>query len=177
MKEFTLGKIAGVTLIVTPAALLGSLLLWICLSAIGVIVLKLPAADALIGGLVATALHWLGETYHHFGHAWAARRTGYPMTGVRLGLFYLLGSSLYPAGEGDLPASIHIRRALGGPAASLLLTILSGLLVWILQPAGGVAGWVAWFFFLENLLIFTLGALLPLGFNDGSTLLYWQGRR
>jgi hypothetical protein len=33
------------------------------------------------------------------------------------------------------------------------------------------------FFFLDNLLVFTIGSLLPLGFTDGSTLLAWWPRR
>jgi hypothetical protein len=46
-----------------------------------------------------------------------------------------------------------------------------------LSAAGGVAFYVAAFFALDNLLVFTLGAFLPLGFTDGSTLLYWLPRR
>jgi hypothetical protein len=38
-------------------------------------------------------------------------------------------------------------------------------------------GWVGTFFFLDNLLIFTLGVFVPLGFTDGSTLLRWWGKR
>jgi hypothetical protein len=36
--------------------------------------------------------------------------------------------------------------------------------------------WVALFFFLDNLLVLTLGAFVPLGFTDGSTLLRWWGK-
>ncbi|MCZ7672721.1 MAG: hypothetical protein M5U34_39190 [Chloroflexi bacterium] len=38
--------------------------------------------QALLGALLATLLHWLSEFWHHFGHAQAAKRTGYPMSGV-----------------------------------------------------------------------------------------------
>ncbi len=34
----------------------------------------------------------------------------------------------------------------------------------------------ALFFFLDNLLVLTLGALLPLGFTDGSTILRWRAK-
>jgi hypothetical protein len=43
--------------------------------------------------------------------------------------------------------------------------------------ATAVTGFLLLFFFLDNLLVFTLGAFLPLGFTDGSTLLrYWPQR-
>ena len=47
----------------------------------------------------------------------------------------------------------------------------------LFRPLGGVAWLVALFFALENLFVFTLQAALPLGFNDGATLLYWWRRR
>jgi hypothetical protein len=65
---------------------------------------------------------------------------------------------------------------MGGPAASAVLTLLAAALALALSSVGGVLWWAAVFFFLENLLVFTLGALLPLGFTDGSSLWYW-GRR
>jgi hypothetical protein len=72
---------------------------------------------------------------------------------------------------------VHIQRALGGPAGSLLYTLLWGAVLLLLRPLGqsGVMWWVTAYLFLSNLLIFTLGAFLPLGFTDGSTLLrYWR---
>ncbi|MFQ5436102.1 MAG: hypothetical protein ACE5FD_14615, partial [Anaerolineae bacterium] len=79
--------------------------------------------------------------------------------------------------EPELPAHIHLRRALGGPAASALLTLLAGLLALALRGAPGLRWPLAAFLFLDNLLVFTLGAFLPLGFTDGSTLLhYWPQR-
>jgi hypothetical protein len=38
---------------------------------------------------------------------------------------------------------------------------------------GGPAFILVIFTFIDNLLVFTAGALLPLGFTDGSTLLHW----
>jgi hypothetical protein len=40
-----------------------------------------------------------------------------------------------------------------------------------------VAWLLALFFTLENLLVFTAQVFVPLGFNDGSTILYWWRRR
>lgn len=171
---YGLGRVAGLQIDATPSAIAGSALLWALLSAAGVL-LGVPPASAVLGGLVAALLHWGSELVHHLGHARAARATGHPMIGVRL--WWVLGMSRYPRDEGDLPASVHIRRALGGPSASLALTLVAAALAVVLRPLGGAIGWVALFFFLDNLLVFTLGAFAPLGFTDGSTLLYWMGRR
>jgi hypothetical protein len=97
------------------------------------------------------------------------------MIGIQL--WWVLSASIYPRDEGSLPAAVHIRRALGGPVASLLLTVIAALIALALRPLGGVYWWVALFFFLDNLLVLTLGAFVPLGFTDGSTLLYWWGKR
>ena len=90
------------------------------------------------------------------------------MVGIRLWL--LLTSSIYPSDEPHLPRSVHTRRALGGPIASLLVGALSSLLL-LLIPTGTGPWWLALFFCLDNLLVLGLGAFLPLGFTDGSTLL------
>jgi hypothetical protein len=177
MRAFRLGNVAGLAWSAEPAAIIGTILLWALLSGLGVWLLDLPASQAIGGGLIATLLHWLSYAVHHLGHALAARQTGYPMVGVRLGKFLILGSSVYPRDEEALPGSIHIRRALGGPAASLLFTLVTGIIALALRPAGGVAWWVALFACLDTLVVFTLGALLPLGFTDGSTVLAWLRTR
>ncbi len=97
------------------------------------------------------------------------------MNGIRF--WGALSTSLYPASEGSLPAAIHIRRALGGPTASAILTIVAGILVLALRPSHHTLGWIAVFLFFDNLLVLTLGALAPLGFTDGSTLLEWSGKK
>jgi hypothetical protein len=97
------------------------------------------------------------------------------MIGIRL--WWLLSASVYPSDEGSLSAAVHIQRALGGPVASLLLTVIAAMIALALRPLDGVYWWVALFFFLDNLLVFTLGAFVPLAFTDGSTLLYWWGKQ
>jgi hypothetical protein len=37
--------------------------------------------------------------------------------------------------------------------------------------------WVPLTVFLDNFFVFTLGAFIPLGFNDVSTIIYWMRRR
>ena len=172
--EFKLFKFAGLEVSATVSTLVGSLFLWLALAAVGLWLLELSPGTALLGGLVAVLFHWLSDLVHHWGHARAARGTGYPMTGVRLWL--VLGTSLYPLDEPELPAAVHRRRAWGGPIASFALSLVAGLLAFGLYPLGGLAWWLSLFLFLDNLLFFTLGALTPLGFTDGSTLLTWRER-
>jgi hypothetical protein len=171
---YKLGSIAGLRLSALPSTIISSVVLWVILGGGAMGLLALSPGAAILGALVAVALHWLADLVHQLGHALAARRTGYPMVGIEFWL--LLSCSLYPKEEPALPADIHIRRALGGPIASLALSLLAGACALALHGPGGVLWWVALFFFLDNLLVLTLGACLPLGFTDGSTLLYWIRR-
>jgi hypothetical protein len=175
VNEIKLGQIAGLKLSAIPSAIVGSMGLWIVLSGVAVVLLRFSLVSAVIGGLVAVALHWTSEVVHQFGHAWAARRVGHPMTGIRF--WGVLSTSLYPSDEPSLPAAIHIRRALGGPAASLLLSVVAALAALALRSMGGMLWWLAVFLFLGSFFVMTLGALMPLGFNDGGTLMRWWGKR
>jgi hypothetical protein len=173
--KIKLGPVLGLKLIVAPSALVGAGVLWALVGLGAALLLELSPGEALLGSLACVALHWFSEFVHNLGHAWAARRTGHPMTGVYF--WGVLGTSLYPPGEPPLPAEVHVRRALGGPLASSLLTLLAGIVALALRPVDQTPGWVAAFWGLENLLVFTLGAFLPLGFTDGGTLLKWWGKR
>ena len=177
MNEYKLGKVAGLSLTAEPLAIVGSILLFVLLGSVAIFSLNLPIGVAVVGSLLAVLLHWVSDIVHHLGHARAARQTGYPMIGIRLGKWGLLGTSLYPPDEQALPATIHIRRALGGPTMSLLLSLAAAVTALLLRTLGTALWWVGVFFFLDNLIVFTLGALLPLGFTDGSTLLKWWGKR
>jgi hypothetical protein len=177
MKEYKLGEVAGLSLSVEPVAIVGSILLLVLLSGVAIVVLNLPVGEAIVGSLLAVTLHWVSDMAHNLGHAWAARRTGYPMIGIRFGKWGLLGTSLYPPDEQALPATTHIRRALGGPIGSLLFSLVAAVTALALRTVGGVLWRLGVFFFLDNLVVFELGAFLPLGFTDGSTLLQWWGKR
>jgi len=160
--------LGGFTVTVGASALVGSLVLWLVLGLVGVFILNFSLPKALILGLAAVALHWVAVLLHQAGHAVAARSADYPMTGIRL--WGVLSSSLYPPDEPELPSSVHFRRAMGGPAFSLLVTLLALIPLFFFR-AGIWSWWLALFFLLDNLLVFTLGSFLPLGFTDGSTLL------
>lgn len=168
-------RLFGLVLYVTLWAWVSSVGLWVVLSAGAFLFLVLPLGEALLGGLIAMLLHWASETLHQLGHAYVARRVGYPMAGIRYG--FLLAGSFYPRDEPALPAAVHLRRAVGGPPVSLSLALLGDLSAWLLLPVGGLPYYLAVWFTFENLVVFFLGALLPLGFTDGSTLLKWWGKQ
>ncbi len=176
MREIKLGRLAGLEISAMPSTFVGSLALWLVLSGIAISLLNLPPAEAFIGALAAAALQLLSETAHQLGHARAARQTGYPMIGIRY--WGVLATSVYPNDEPPLPAATHIRRALGGAPVSALVALAGALILIALKIVGatGTLWWLALFFFLDNLLVFTIGSFLPLGFTDGSTLLYWRNK-
>jgi hypothetical protein len=174
VRDLRLGALAGLTITAAPSALIGLPLLWLGLSALAYFWLRLPPLPALGGGLLAVALHLLGELIHQLGHARAARATGHPMTGVRL--WWILGASVYPPDEGELPGPVHVRRALGGPAVSAVATVAAILVAWALYPLGGLPRYLSLFVALEGVFLYSLGALVPVGFTDGSTLLRWWGK-
>jgi hypothetical protein len=172
---YRLGTIGGVKITARPSALIASIALWAIATEVATTFFGATLAAGIVQGLVVTLLHWLSDLLHQLGHAIAARRTGYPMSGLRLWL--LLSSGLYPLDEPQLPTSVHVRRALGGPIMSLLVTLAAGVIAWLLYTAASPYTWIAVFVFLDNLLVLTLGALLPLSFTDGGTLLrLWRAR-
>lgn len=171
----TLGRIAGLDLAFSTSVPAGMFLMWVLFAGAGHYLFHAAFGAALVGGFIASALHVCSEIVHQIGHAAAARAAGHPMAGIRL--WWMLGSSVYPADEPQLDAAVHIHRALGGPAASAMLTLVAVILWQALLLAIPAWSWVGLLFVLDNLLIFALGSLLPLGFTDGSTLLRWLARR
>ncbi len=167
MKSIHLGKIFGLQIDILPVTFLATLLLWIGLSA-AAYVIGSPLGESFLLGLVAALLHWTSVLLHHLGHFIASRTAGYPMAGLEIGMFGILARDLYPADEPELLPAIHIRRALGGPIVSGLLSIIFFLLL----PLWSVNWhWLGLFILLENLFLFTLQVFIPLSFNDGGTIL------
>jgi hypothetical protein len=177
-EQYKLGKIGKLDLTADRTAAAGFLLLWAIFSVLGLKIFRLKPGAALTGGLLGAALHFLSELWHQSGHARAAEQTGYPMESVRL--WGVLGASVYPTDEPDLPGEIHVRRALGGPKASAWLAVAGGALALITRPMGGIAHMIASIFALENAVIFTVGAFIPMPFmeTDGETIRrYWRSHR
>ena len=169
-----LGSFAGLKLSARKSVLIAYPGLAVGLGLIGGVWLALPVLQALALGAACALIHLLGEFWHNLGHAAAARAVGYPMIGITF--WGLLAASMYPKEEVALPARVHIWRALGGPLGSCLLTLLALAALYLANGVSPLLSTIAWFFFLDNLLVYSLGAFLPLGFTDGSTLLYWFKR-
>ena len=166
-------RIGGMQVALTSAFYIGTVLIGAVYFVIGIALFHRSPLNALVGSAVLVVLHWVNELWHNYGHFRAARSTGFPMDGVRLGTPFLLGTSIYPASEGELSAKVHIRRALGGPVANLVLFFVALIATAVLQVIRPHFVWVGIVWALENLLVFVVGNALPLGFNDGSTLLRW----
>ena len=175
MKDFRFGRVSGLDLSARPSTIRWSIALWTVTAALAALLLHIAVGAAVAVGLAALILHWFSVLVHQFGHAVAARRTGFPMNGIRF--WGLLSTALYPEDEPPLPAGTHIQRALGGPIASLVLTFLAWMLMTAARGDDGPIWWITIFFFAENLVVFTLQAFVPLGFNDGATLWHWWRRR
>ena len=172
--RYPLGQVGRLSVSASPSAAGGGLLLLVLFTLLGRIVFRLRPGAALTGGLLATALHFFSEMWHQSGHARAAENTGYPMTGVHF--WGVLATSLYPSDEPELPGEIHVARAWGGPRASVWFAAVGALVALATRPLGGIAHMVSALFALENTLVFTLGALVPLPFleTDGVILQRYQ---
>lgn len=140
----------------------------------------LAPAPALLAGALSALGMGVSEWLHQMGHALAARRVGYPMRALVFRT--ILAVSVYPDDEPDLPAALHIQRALGG----FWVNLAAGLLLLAGQPmaaAGGAAAWVLGWLGFWNTVVLGLGALVPIDIpgqltTDGATLLrYWPRRR
>jgi hypothetical protein len=170
-----LGRVARLPVTAGPSAVVGSLVLWVLAAAVALFVVTTSLGVAVLAGLLVVLLHWIAVIVHVLGHTTAARRTGYPANGIRL--WGLLSSIRYPADEPPLPAAVHTRRALGGPLASASFSLIAAVLVVVSRPIAGTAWWLLVFLLLDSFLVGTLGALLPLSFADGGTLLRLRRER
>jgi hypothetical protein len=170
-----LGRVARLPVTAGPSAVVGALMLWVLAAAVAFFVLKTSLGIAVLAGLLVVLLHWTVVIVHVLGHTTAARRTGYPANGIRL--WGLLSAIRYPADEPPLPAAVHARRALGGPLASASFSLIAAVLVVVSRPIAGTSWWLLIFLLLDSFLVGTHGALLPLDFADGGTLLRLRRER
>src|SRR5689334_6285687 len=138
MRRYSLPTVFGLKMSVSVSGIVSLLILWLMLTIIGLAVIGLTLIESVIVGLIVAVLHYVSDIFHHIGHSIAARRTGHPMSGIFFwGIF---GASLYPKDEGELPASVHIQRALGGPIMSFIVTFILGILLMLTTSTGVV--WV-----------------------------------
>lgn len=182
-RPIALFTLFGIKISITPLGLISTLALiplfgWLATrTAKGV---TLTVGQALAAGGLATLLYLVSDGLHQMGHARAAHATGYPMRGIRY-VFAGLSFCEYPPDEPELPAAIHIRRALGGFWINLVIGALLAPYAFFAWVQGGVWGWVLAFVAGVNFFVLGLGALLPIDVPgiftiDGGTL--WRyGRK
>lgn len=168
MKPIQFGKFFGLQINLLPVLFIGMISIWVILSITGYFGFDIPLGEAILLGFIGMLLHYTSELIHCCGHAIAAKSTGYPMVEIQLGFLGIFARTLYPKDEPELPSSIHIRRALGGPMINLILSIILFVILPLWQENWY---WLGLFIFLDNLIVYTLQVFLPLGFNDASTIL------
>lgn len=172
-----IGRFKFVTMPVTieRSAQISTFVLLIVTIAIAVYLTHLTPLDCLILGLLMTALHWLGELLHQYGHYLMAEYIGKPATGTRL--WWVLSITEYPSREQGVTPTMHIRRAIGGPIMSLFVLVGVLILAILFWNTGEslrlLLGWIIF----EHVTIFVGGALMPLRMgnfsSDGGTILYY----
>lgn len=137
----------------------------------------LTPLDALIAGIITTFIYYFSEVVHQYGHFFAAKQTGKPSTGLRL--WFILGTTLYPSNEGQVKPSIHMRRAIGGPIASLILLIIFLFLGSFLWAFSDMARFIVGWGIFVNSVWYIGGALIPMQYKnfttDGMTI--WKAWR
>ncbi|MCA0454662.1 MAG: hypothetical protein LCI00_11885 [Chloroflexi bacterium] len=173
-RTYRLGKVLGMTVTVDTTAVISGFVLWAVLAVLGKQFLALTGPDVVVGGGLLVMLHYGLGFIHQLGHALAAAQTRHEMTGFHYWL--LITRSIYPYDERPLSAKVHIQRAKGGPIASGILSGILGLLSLLLIPVGGLTLMIVGFLFLDNLLIYTVGALLPIPGTDGGTIKFWRDK-
>jgi hypothetical protein len=186
MRARRFGPLLGLYTTLLPVAWLYYLALAAVAAVLAAWLAQLGLGAALLAGVLSALVFFVSEWLHQFGHSLAARWVGRPMLGMKF--FSLFSASVYPADEPPLPAGLHVRRALGGFWVNLALGLLCLPAAIALYPRGGeilpagptLAGWVAAFGAVTNLVVLGAGSLVPLkipggGYNDGGTVLhYWR---
>jgi Zn-dependent protease len=136
--------------------------LWVVL-AIGVVASFLlapgPRAFVLAVGSVAAVLASLGA--HELGHAWAAHRLGFHVTLVQVGV--IDSATTYEADERSAPD--RVLCAIAGPAASVAVATVLGLLAWVAEGHDGLSTRLAGFAAIN--LVLAVANLVPFGGTDG----------
>ena len=122
-----------------------------------------------LAGLGFTGLTGVSMLAHQIGTIAAARSVGAPMRAVVFTA--TLAYNTYPE-EAPLPSSVHMTRALGGPAGNLLLGVVA-LKLHRRHPRIRALAYLGWL----NVL-FTCAALTPLPTMDGGAAIRaWRQRQ
>jgi Zn-dependent protease len=139
---------------------------------------RLSFVDGWLVGAACAVMMAVSEWLHQMGHAWAARRTGYPMLGINF--FSVLAASEYPRNEPKLPGRVHIRRALGGFWVNVLIGVLAFAALRVFAITDAALVWILGFTAFYNFIVLGLGAFAPIDIpgvltTDGASILrHWR---
>ena len=173
-REITLGSIAGLPVTAQPSFFPVRLAFIAALAAAARFLFGLSGPKALLFALLGGVLDPFIVLIHQLGHAWAARRVGWPMTGISFWSFF--STCYYPPDEPELPPEVHLRRAIAGPAVSILNGVFGGLVGLRLFRKKGAGRLLAWLWLLDAAGMRGIGALGTVSFSDGPTIRYWLKR-
>jgi hypothetical protein len=178
VKTFTLFAVFGVKVTMSAGGVIAFVAAMPLVAWLSTITVQLSFAEAILAGLLGAVVIFLSDLLHQFGHAYVARRLGYPMRGIHF--HSILSASVYPPDEPPLPRHIHVKRALGGFWVNILIGLFLLPYAFFLSFEGGATGFVTMFSALYNFVILGLGALFPIDIpgvftNDGGALYnYWR---
>lgn len=180
MKDIFGFNFLGMRTTFTLSALVGSVVLLIIMTMAALFLTELTLLNAIIAAIGATLIHWINETIHLYGHFLAAKRVGYPSTGAKL--WAVVGMICYPEDEVELPAQTHIKRAIGGPILSLVVSILFAILAVLLWSNTGILRFLLGYAVFGNFALLAIGPfLLPIRTSfletDGGTILHWMKKK
>ncbi|MFP4321024.1 MAG: hypothetical protein ACLFTK_01075 [Anaerolineales bacterium] len=177
-RSFGVTEFFGPRLEIRPSVLVAMLLTWVGVGLFAGLVLNYALNWAVLAGLAVVLIHWSSLLYHHLGHHRAAAKTSFSLQAIDF--WWWLATDLYYVSPDEVPVRVHMKRALGGPFASLSFSLLWGVAALFLYFIIGDFFYLAIFGWFLNLFGFTLLALVPFKLfgreSDGYTLRkYRQG--
>ncbi|PJF45044.1 MAG: hypothetical protein CUN55_00895 [Phototrophicales bacterium] len=166
-QSFQLFKLFGFQVRMEWSALVG----WVAVIAISsnvyMFIYRTKADEALWFGVLFWLIYMMGLLVHFGGHMLTSRLVGYPMNGLEF--WWMFGRSLYPADEPPLQPYQHVWRAIGGPLGSVAWIVGIVLFYDRYMPTDVFNAFLLQFSLIVAVLYF-LGTLWPMSFNDGGII-------
>lgn len=185
-RKINLGRFLNVEITMAMSSFVTMAIVFVVATLAASTLLSQEIGAAIIFGVGVVFIHWWGDFLHQVGHILAASRLKYPA--YRLHFWGPLSTTMYPKDEPELLPTMHVKRALGGPIASIIVSFVYGLILYVVGEGYEPINWLALFGVVESILVFTLGALTPMNpfmpdsmkdfKTDGDIVLDWfQARR
>lgn len=165
VRRIPIGRLWGVTLLVTPLTWLGPLVFFGLNILVSLLNSQLSLADRLYQALLFTIAVEITTVLHAFGHILSGKLVHSAMD--ELLITATRDVNLYHGDQGLVPGYVHLVRSVGGPIFNLLVAGLCSALVPVIAPG-------FWSDLVASLvsvnLIFGFGGFLPLPSVDGEVI-------